>query len=248
MGNSLSNQINVLTLIILMLFSFSCKKENRGDCFKSSGNIVEEIRLFYNIDSVEIDKYVDIILIQDTIDKAIVKSGKNLIPLIKTNQIGNKLYISNNNTCDWVRSYKIPYEIYLHVKSLKGIRANGTGKIYSQNQLIGDYIHISNTSMSEINLNLNYKDIIIYVFGFGNLTLTGKASMIDAFLGGSCNINFKNIPCSFGFISTSSTGDTYINASKEIAANIRGRGNVYYTGNPKIIYLNYTDKGRLIKY
>jgi hypothetical protein len=97
-------------------------------------------------------------------------------------------------------------------------------------------------------LNVNYKDVIVYVFGFGNLTLTGNAGMIDAFLGGSCNIDFKHIPCAFAYISTSSTGDTYINAFKEIGVNIRGRGNVYYTGNAQIVHENYTDKGRLIRY
>ncbi len=247
MGNCISHKINVATSIILLLFSFSCKKENRGDCFKSAGEIVEEIRLFSGIDTVEIERYVDVIFVQDTVEKVIVKSGRNLLPLIKTIQIDKKLYIRNHNTCDWVRKYKIPYEVYVHVKSVKGINANGTGKIYSLNKLSGDYLKISNTAMSEIALDLNYKDIIVYVFGFGNLTLKGNAGMIDAFLGGSCNINFKEIPCAFGYISTSSTGDTYINAFKELGVNIRGRGNVFYSGNPQIVRENYTDKGRLIK-
>ncbi len=248
MGNSLSHKINVATSILLLLISFSCKKENRGDCFKSAGNVIEEIREFSGIDTVEIEKYVDVIFVQDTVEKVVVKSGRNLLPLIKTIQIDKKLYIQNHNTCDWVRSYKTPYEVYVHVKSLKGINANGTGKINSKNQLIGDYIRISNTAMSEVKLDLNYKDVIVYVFGFGNLTLKGNATMIDAFLGGSSNIDFKEIPCAFGYISTSSTGDTYINAFKELGANIRGRGNVYYTGNANIVHENYTDKGRLIRY
>lgn len=231
-----------------MLISFSCKKQNRIDCFKSAGKIVEEFRDFKHINTVEIDKYVDVIFIQDTVEKVVVRSGKNLISSIKTIQIDKKLYIRNDNTCDWVRSYKTPYEVYVHVKEINGIYANGTGKIYSKNQLIGNYIHIKNTAMSEINLDINYQDVIMYVFGFGNINLKGQAVMIDAFLGGSCNINFKEIPCAFGYISTSSTGNTYINASKEIGVNIRGRGNVYYTGNAKIIYEKYTDKGKLIKY
>lgn len=230
------------------MFSISCKKENRRDCFTSSGAVVKDIRLFTDIDSVEIDKYVDVIFIQDTVEKVIVQTGKNLMPLLKTYKIENKLYIQNNNTCDWVRSYSVPYKVHVHVKNLKGIVANGTGKISSANQLIGNYINIRNTAMSEINLDLNYKDVIVYVFGFGNLTLKGHAGMIDAFLGGSCNIDFKQIPCAFGYISTSSTGDTYINAYKELGVNIRGRGNVYFTGNPQIVYEKYSDKGRLIKY
>jgi hypothetical protein len=247
MGNSLSHKISVVTSIILLLFSFSCKKENRGDCFKSAGTVIEEIREFSGIDSVEIEKYVDVIFIQDTVEKVIVKTGQNLLPLLKTFQIDKKLYIQNHNTCDWVRSYKTPYEVYIHVKNLKGINANGTGKIYSENKLSGDYLRISNTAMSDINLDLNYKDVIVYVFGFGNLNLKGSAGMIDAFLGGSCNVDFKEIPCAFGYISTSSTGDTYINPFKELGVNIRGRGNVFYTGNPQIVRENYTDKGRLIK-
>jgi hypothetical protein len=248
MGNSISNKINVITAIVLMLISVSCKKENRGDCFKSAGSIIEEERLFANIDTVVIEKYIDVYFVQDTLDKVIIKSGKNLLPLIKTEQIANVLYISNNNTCDWVRSYKTPYEAYVHVKSIKGITANGTGKISSVNQIKGDYIRLSNTAMSEFNLNLDYKDVIVYVFGFGNLTLSGKAIMIDAFLGGSCNINFRDIPCAFGYISTSSTGDTYIDASKEVGANIRGRGNVYYKANPDTAYVIRTNKGEMIPY
>lgn len=230
------------------MFSISCKKENRGDCITSSGALVEDVRLFTDIDSVEIDKYVDVIFVQDTIEKVIVKTGKNLLPHLKTYKVENKLFIQNNNTCDWVRSYSVPYKVHVYVKNLKGIIANGTGKISSANQLTGNYINIRNTSMSEINLDLNYNDIIVYVFGFGNLTLKGQAGMIDAFLGGSCNINFKQIPCAFGYISTSSTGDTYINSYKELGVNIRGRGNVYYTGNPQIVYEKYSDKGKLLKY
>ena len=96
----------------------ACKKANRFDCIKRTGEIKTESRALEYFDIIDVQNNVNVFLIQDSINFAEIKAGKNLISNIETSVVAHTLYIKNNNKYNFTRSYKHDIEIYIHFKKL----------------------------------------------------------------------------------------------------------------------------------
>ena len=104
-------------IIVLFLLGFSiaaCKKANRFDCIKRSGEIQIELRSLANFDIIEVQNNIDVLLIQDSVCYVEVEAGKNLIANIESSVVDNKLLVKNNNRCNYTRSYNHDIKIYIH--------------------------------------------------------------------------------------------------------------------------------------
>ena len=95
-------------LIIIILFAISCSKMNPGDCFKNTGSVSTEVRVATPFYYLHMKNNVDVFLTYSQEYSIEVRAGKNIIQGIKTSIEGNTLSISNENTCNWIRSYNSP--------------------------------------------------------------------------------------------------------------------------------------------
>ena len=75
-----------------------------GDCFKSTGKIVDEYRAVQQFNEIQVMNNINLFITYDTIQEIRVEAGKNLVNLIKTDVNNNRLIIKNNNKCNWIRS------------------------------------------------------------------------------------------------------------------------------------------------
>ena len=98
-------------LLIYMLLNEGCKKAGVCDCFKGTGEISTEERQLPTFTSVYVEDNVNLIFVEDTVQKVIVEAGKNLLKNIKTEMIGDQLQIRNINKCNFVRKYDIPINV-----------------------------------------------------------------------------------------------------------------------------------------
>ena len=106
-----------LILLIAVTFS-SCKKKNLGDCFKSTGEITEEVRETDTFSKIIVRDNIEVILSPSTTNSITVSAGKNLIDKIITETNGDTLLISNNNSCNWVRDFSVPIKVHIPVGRL----------------------------------------------------------------------------------------------------------------------------------
>jgi hypothetical protein len=93
-------------MLFVELFLFSCKKENMNDCFTDRGLTAVEKRKLDVFRNIKLGKRIQLVLIEDTVNYAIVEAGSHLLPSIVTSVEGEVLTIQNNNKCNWVRTYK----------------------------------------------------------------------------------------------------------------------------------------------
>ncbi|MCG3164503.1 MAG: hypothetical protein POELPBGB_00257 [Bacteroidia bacterium] len=238
----------LILLIASAPFISSCKKENMGDCFKSTGDIAVEYRTVAAFDTIQSHDNISVYLTTDTFFEIKVEAGENLIPLIKTEVKNNKLIIKNDNTCNWVRSFTTPVNVHVTMPSPGGLINEATSAITSVNAIKDRTLLIKMTSSGDVDLKLDIPHLLGNLSACeGNLNLSGNCELFEVFFIGSSIIEASNLSVKKAYIQTSGTGDFHLNVSQEIGAKIDWVGNVYYTGNAVEAYANYTSSGRIIK-
>lgn len=227
----------------------SCKASVE-DCFKSTGAVVSEERNLIEFDSIRLEDNVNVILIQDTINKVIVEAGENLLPKIKTDVSNRLLVLKNENDCNWVRKLNIPVKAYVHFKDISILTNLGVAHITNEDTLKihGHAIDLRIVESGDIHLvgefDWIYARIIV---ALGNLTLEGKAGGLELYADGTSIVHAENMQVNYASIETLLTGDIWVNATDQLGAKIYWQGNVYYKNAPKIVFQKETSTGKLIK-
>jgi len=107
-----------------------------------------------DFDSIRLEDNVNIILIQDTINKIRLEAGENLLPKIKSEVSNRLLVVKNENDCNWVRKLNVPINAYVHFKDLSIITNMGVASISNEDSLKikGHAIDIRITETGDIHL------------------------------------------------------------------------------------------------
>lgn len=245
-----TKKVKIILIFAALLVMISCKKENRSDCFKSTGNIIKEERVAGDIKKIELYENVNLIITQDTVNKIIVEAGENLLPLIITEMDNDTLVIKNNNKCNWVRSFKKEINVYVTVKDLARIITYGSGDVISTNTLTNDFFMLemwSGGGSADLTINASESYFKIHT-GSSDITVKGFSNFNYIYLGGNGWIWCDNLSTNYTVVNSLGTGDCYVNASQTLNVSIFNIGNVHYSGDPlSIIYTDTSGTGELIQ-
>ncbi len=229
--------------LLLLLVTFSCGKDN---CLKSTGEIVQQERILPSFSKLHFADNVNIILATDSVQKVVVESGEHIIDGIKTELIGDRVYISNTNECNWLRSYKKPLNVYVTLPSLQHIINEGNGNITSNGVLMLQNFNFHHYGNGNVNIQVNASYLWMDLDHYGDYTVTGYTT--------TGQTNMENVGHFFGaglktkvfILNNYNAGQAYIECDSLLTATIEGAGNVYYTGTAQVDLTN-TGSGKLIK-
>ena len=243
--------LKYISLWTLILLSFSCKKAEERKCFKSTGNNVE-ITHYVPHDFDTLFLYDNLIynLIQDSVNKVILRGGENLLPLIQIDASNNGLSIKNNNTCNFLRSYKSKITAEVHFKEITFLHSEVTEQVKTLDTIRATEFRLfirNGAGSTDLTIETGY--LVGRVDqGYGDFTLKGNA--IFGFF--HCNTNSfcdtKDLHVKNWIKVVSNTaGDMVINADQsEVNAEIHRDGNIKYVGTPSQINLKNKGTGELI--
>jgi hypothetical protein len=239
-------------LILLSLLSFivfSCKKDNMGDCFKGTGVVKKETRVLEDFDSIYVDRRLNIVLVQDSVNFTVVEAGENLLELIDTEIKNGKLTIQNNNRCNWVRSYKVPVNIEVHTKNLQHIVIWGASNITNKDtlrfpKLVVEYRDASGNV--ELMVDNQLTNIIQHT-GAGDAVIHGKTDQLLVYMsslgyGDYTDLNAQNV-----YVENKSSADCRVLGNQTFTFRLRGDGNIYYKGQGEIVSEEKTGNGVIKK-
>jgi hypothetical protein len=180
----------------------------------------------------------------------VVEAGEKIIGGIKTVTDNRQLIIDNTNTCNWVRSYDKPLNVYVHVKNLRKIYYLSAGNITTTNVLTPESFLLDVWGgCGSIDLSINVNQGFIYEhMGTADITVRGRAVYNSVVLGDFGFLQLKDLNTDFTYVSNTGTNDCYVNAVKYLDATIRSIGNIYYTGKPDTVYAHITGAGQLIEF
>ena len=95
---NLKRIVYILTLIIL----FTCDSENAGDCFQTTGNIIQQEFAVSSFDRILVNRDIELILKEGFLEKVIVETGENLLNDVKVEVIDSQLILTDNNVCNGI--------------------------------------------------------------------------------------------------------------------------------------------------
>src|ERR1017187_937178 len=142
-----SDKLKLLTAYAAFFIAFifsSCSKENRWDCIKRTGEKTTDTRTLPPFTGIYVNNNIDIFITQGPVQEVKVIAGKNLVSLVKTEVVSGVLKISNENKCNWARSYKKGIiSVYITIPIINVVENDGSGIITGQNTISTNSITIS---------------------------------------------------------------------------------------------------------
>ncbi|MGB3948613.1 MAG: DUF2807 domain-containing protein [Bacteroidia bacterium] len=237
---------NKLILFLLLLSIFNgCKKENRWDCVKRTGTVIYEIRVLDYFDKIYLEDNVKVYLTQDSVQEVMVEAGENIVPLIITKVQDKILYISNNNRCNWARSYEKPIVVHLKMPIIKQITSDGTNDIIGLNTITTDTVRVRTKNSGNVELAINNMHVGAQMHGSGDVALKGYSNELICDIGGTAFLKCENLSTSYTWVHTFTTGLCYVRAADLLISEIDNVGDLYCYGNPLSVQNKQNGKGQL---
>lgn len=239
----------VLVLMLLPLL-FSCKKENMGDCLKSTGKVTTETRFFENFTSLEVEDNVNVFITIGDYNEAIVEAGSNLMPLIITELNSGKLIIRNDNKCNWVRSLDVPINVYLQCVDIESITSRGFGLVETIDEINRDVFTAEHWLASgKIKLRLNTQETYLKSHtGVGDFECSGNTGYLYLYSSSFGIFRTENLFADSCYAWNLGTGDFHVNVTDALYARIESLGDVYYNQSVQAVSSDISGSGQLIQY
>jgi hypothetical protein len=243
-------KILFLTLPLILMLFYSCKKAEDRSCWKQAGD--EDSLTIYveTFDKLNIKEHLVCTLVQDTVEKVVVSGGKNLLNFIGITVDNGLLSLTNNNKCSFLRSFEHKVKVEIHFKSLSNLEFEGTESLQCKDTLTLDWFTLLiRDGAGPVNLLLNAQLITATLaHGYGDFTINGHTNqaIFNVRSNGYCNTYGLAIAESITVISRSQA-DLRVNANQCILrAQTETSGNIFYKGVPNSIEFNQYGKGQLI--
>ena len=239
--------ISVISAMALLLTQ--CGKDE-GICFSPTGKTIIENRTASPFHYVEIHDNINLILTQDPSGTGIaVEAGENVMEGITTEIENGRLVLRNVNTCNWLRSFDVPVNVYLTFTRLDTLITRAAGNISCTNYWSNESVSFEMIEgAGKINLKLDvFKSHIFIRYGTASVNISGSSQVTFLISHGYGPLHAENLNSKFSYVSSFSPNDVFVNSTVELSAEIGNIGNIYYSGDPPVIYTNIIGGGKVVK-
>jgi hypothetical protein len=237
-----------LAAVALAVALAACGPGHGTDCLKSTGAIVTQRRaLPANLETVTGLNNVDIKLAQGPDAYAEVRAGENLIDNVEFRVTGNRLDIANTSTCNWARSYDIPFEVTLHLPRVTSVFLKGQGNISTAGRFVQDTIFFHLIGAGDYHLDLQTRQLYLSMYELGDFNVQGVTEELNFTLGGNGRLFASGLQarrCYFT-MNRDSNGNARVRATEGVGGTVAGTGTFYYAGRPPVTDFRITGRGRV---
>lgn len=233
---------------------WSCDSRNALDCFQTSGSTVTEELNLGPFNRVVVNRDIELIISESLDYKVIIETGKNLINDVNAEVIGDRLILTDYNTCNFVRDYGIT-KIRVETPNLTEIRSSTQYEIKSDGVLnFQDVALISEDANEEsaftvgdFRLTLDSENVTIISNNIAFFYLDGEAENIDiGFFSGSGRFEGANLFAKNINVSHRGSNDMIVNPQQSLTGELRGTGNLISVSVPPLVDINQIYTGQLI--
>lgn len=240
-----TNFIYILSSLILLLQS-AC---NPKECFKRTGEIVKEERVLSDFNTLLINDNIEVTLRNDSSKTVIVEAGKNLISSIKTEVEGSILKLTNENTCNWARSYNTPVKISIGAKFIQSIEHFGFNAIKTAEKIEVNDLNILCKNSGDITLNLKANQVKLFTSSTSYINLEGSSNVALLHTNGMGEIYAEKLSVEELTVLHENINDIHVFPIKSlnVTFNPQNKGNVYYYNEPENITVKGSGTGKVIK-
>ena len=237
-------------ILLVVVNSLSCSDAGPADCFMSTGKIERVERAVGGFSSILLKDNINLNLRQADQNRLEVEAGSNLLPKISTSvNSEGVLEISNENSCNWVRSFNKPINVYLDFITLDTLEYRSIGDVTNVDTIRMDTI-VVNVKEGAGTIALTLRAIKVYTnlhYGTADIIISGISTLSFNYLAGYGRIDNRLLVSNQVYLENKSSNDMFVNSTLTLEATINNIGNVYYLGNPTNVLESGTGSGKLIK-
>ena len=240
-------------LFILFVYLFSCSSEDANDCLQTAGKIITQEVDVTSFTKILVNRDIELIIAQGAEIKVTIETGENLLNDIEAVVIDNRLELTNNNTCNYVRDYGIT-KVYVTAPSINDIRSSSQFDIssqgvlnYSSIRLISEDFNEDVFAVGDFRLEVNSVNVVITSNKISSFYLSGEVENLDiGFYAGDSRLEGANLVAQNVSVFHRGSNDMIVNPQQSISGELRSTGNVIATNRPPVVEVEEFYTGRLI--
>ena len=245
--------IKKITHIVLILIFSGCNSENAGDCFQTSGDVVQQPVEVMPFDRILVNEGIEMIVSEGPDHEVIIETGKNLLNEITANVVDGELVLSNDNTCNFFRDYA-PATLYVTAPDITEIRSATQFDIRSEGVLTYPQLHIMSEDYTANVLNTGDFYLTInndlFEVTFNNLSncyISGETQSLDVgFFAGNSRFEGAELLATQVTVFHRSSNDIIVHPIDALEGGIYSTGNVISLNEPPVVNVTEHYKGKLI--
>jgi hypothetical protein len=221
-----------IVFFILFVSMVSCFREE----FWSAGQEVTKRFDLKEFEYLIVSGQFDIVLVQDSVNYALVTCGENMIGMVSLIQCFDSLDMQQETVKNIARTYKRT-EIELHFVQLTSIELDNCTRMTSKFPVTSRTLCIwDDSSVSELDLEIDCIDFNLFVSlqNSGIYKIRGEALNCGLKLQGSAHFRLENLMTDSTRFIHSGIGDCYVNTKRILAGKIEKRGALFYKAYPSL--------------
>lgn len=227
------------SLLLISLLLSSCIK----DSIKGDGNIVIKEIPISDYDKIEITGKTSIEYEYKPAQPPYlrIEIDENLFSLLDIKSDGQKLSFKFEKDVE-----PTAFKIYTNSTTLKEIEGKGNGDILLKGSVSGTKLNINIKGVSNIVAeDIRYEELDVDISGQADLRLKGLVNYSEYEIKGQANVDAFDLVAQKVKCDIAGNGNMQVNTIQQLDINIKGSGEVIYTGNPPIINQKIQGSGRV---
>lgn len=241
-------------IYILTVLIFSCDSEDANDCIQTAGNIIQLEVEVSDFERILVNRDIELIITEAPEYKVTIETGENLINDVKAEVMGNRLVLTDNNTCNYVRDYGIT-KVYVEAPNVTEIRnssqyqvsSNGILTYSTLNLISEDFNENIEFTVGDYNLSINNQSLRVTSNGLASFYMDGSTENLSVnFFAGDGRFEGEDLAAQDVTIYHRGSNDMIVNPIQSLSVELRGTGNVIATNEPPIVELEQFYIGQLI--
>ncbi len=228
----------LLNSLLVLLSSFlitACS----ADCFKPTGEIVQERRLMADFSEINLYDNLDLVLRPLPSGETPfieVEAGSKLQSSIKAEVRDGVLYLRNTAGCNWVRNNNKARVITVHYPVLKALRHYGFGLARSQGVLQVTDLLLIVEGQGDIDLSLVAQNLECRLFERGDIRLRGVCTGLNVATFNHGFLYAQDLTARHISAVHEGEGDFHLRATEQLDVQLRpfSIGTIFYYGQPVV--------------
>ncbi len=223
----------VFSLTAMLLLSFTLSAQ-WGNGVKGSGNVIEQNRNLSGFTGIKASSGIDVVIMQGSQDKVVVKADDNLADKITTKIDRDVLIlgVAKNSSIRNAKSFKV----LVTAKDLKKLSASGGSDVYSDGSLTLDVFQLRASGGSDVKMELNVKDLDCRINGGSDANLKGKVQHLTVTAQGGSDFEGKGLVVENCEMKVQGGSDAYVYVTGELSMEAHGASDIHYKGSPKVTH------------
>ncbi len=192
-------------------------------------------KILDNFNSISLNGTFDVLLVQGNENSVSIKEG-NIEELVSASVNDNTLLLKNGK--------KGASDVTITFINLNKIELMASGDVKAVDPIKTDNFEIYlKGAASDLNLNLETKELKTVISGAGDVTLKGTATNHTIQIKGAGDVNAYDLATNTTNVEILGAGDAKVNAKQDIKGTINGAGDIKYLSEPESKDIKVNGKG-----